>query len=79
MLQIYCHESKIFPWLDKLPETADCAFELPFVSVDCLVLLESVLVAKGLAADEASEARLTVDLLVLPQRCHRISPEITTL
>jgi len=60
-------------------ETADCAFELPLVSVDRLVLLQGVLVAKGLAAYEAGEARLAVDLLVLPQRCHRISPEITTL
>ena len=79
MLQIHCYDNKIFPWFDKLPETADCAFELPLVGVDCLVLLQSVLVAKGLAADEAGEARLAVDLLVFSQRRHRISPEITTL
>ena len=79
MLQIHCYDSKIFPRLDEIPETADCAFELPFVGVDCLVLLQGVLVPKGLAADEAGEARLAVDLLVLSQCRHRISSEITTL
>ena len=70
---------KSFFWVDKIPETADCAFELPFISVDCLVLLQSVLVTKRLAADEASEARLAVNLLVFSQRHYRICPEITTL
>ena len=79
MLQIRCYDSKIFPQLDEIPETADCAFELPFVGVDCLVLLQSVLMPKGLAADEAGEARLAVDLLVFSQCRHRISSEITTL
>ena len=76
----YSYDRKIFFfWVDKIPETADCAFELPFISVDCLVLLQSVLVTKRLAADEASEARLAVNLLVFSQRHYRICPEITTL
>ena len=64
MLQIHCYYSKIFLWLEEIPETADCAFELPLISVDCLVLLQGVLVPKGLATDETSEARLAVNLLV---------------
>ena len=79
MLQIHCYDSKIFPRLDEIPETADCAFELPFVGVDCLVLLQGVLVPKRLAADETSEARLAVNLLVFSQCRHRICPEFTTL
>ena len=61
------------------PETADCAFELPLFGVDCLVLLEGVLVPKGLAADKTSEARLAVNLLMFSQRHHGICPEFTTL
>ena len=79
MLQIHCYDSKIFPWLDEIPETADCAFELPFVSVDGLVLLQGVLVPKGLATDETSEARLAVNLLVFSQRQHGICSEFTAL
>ena len=79
MLQIHCYGNKTFPWLDEIPETADCAFELPFVGVDCLVLLQGVLVPKGLATDWTSEARLAVNLLVFSQRRHGICPEFTAL
>ena len=79
VLQIHCHDSQIFLCLDKIPETTDCAFELPFVGVDCLVLLQGVLVPKRLAADETSEARLAVNLLVFSQRQHGICPEFTAL
>ena len=50
---------------ENAPPIADCAFELALVSVDGLVLLQGVLVPKGLAADEAGEARLPVHLLVM--------------
>ena len=50
---------------EKAPPIADCAFELALVSVDGLVLLQGVLVPKGLAADEAGEARLPVHLLIM--------------
>ena len=64
---------------DNAPPIADCAFELALVSVDGLVLLQGVLVPKRLAADETSEARLAVNLLVFSQCRHRICPEFTTL
>ena len=47
------------------PEAAKLALELPLLSVDGLVLLQGVLVTKGLAADEAGEARLPVHLLIM--------------
>ena len=50
---------------ENAPPIADCAFELALVSVDGLVLLQGVLVPKGLAADEAGEARLSVHLLIM--------------
>ena len=50
---------------ENSPPIADCAFELALVSVDGLVLLQGVLVPKGLAADEAGEARLPVHLLIM--------------
>ena len=50
---------------ENAPPIADCAFELALVSVDGLVLLQGVLVPKGLAADEAGEARLPVHLLIM--------------
>ena len=50
---------------ESAPPIADCAFELALVSVDGLVLLQGVLVPKGLAADEAGEARLPVHLLIM--------------
>ena len=50
---------------ENAPPIADCAFELALVSVDGLVLLQGVLVTKGLAADEAGEARLPVHLLIM--------------
>ena len=50
---------------ENAPPIADCTFELALVSVDGLVLLQGVLVPKGLAADEAGEARLPVHLLVM--------------
>ena len=65
--------------IENAPPIADCAFELALVSVDGLVLLQGVLVPKRLAADETSEARLAVNLLVFSQCRHRICPEFTTL
>ena len=50
---------------DNAPPIADCAFELALISVDGLVLLQGVLVPKGLAADEAGEPRLPVHLLIM--------------
>ena len=50
---------------DNAPPIADCAFELALVGVDGLVLLQGVLVPKGLAADEAGEPRLPVHLLIM--------------
>ena len=50
---------------ENAPPIADCAFELALVSVDGLVLLQGVLVPKGLAADEAGETRLPVHLLIM--------------
>ena len=50
---------------ENAPPIADCAFELALISVDGLVLLQGVLVPKGLAADEAGEARLPVHLLIM--------------
>ena len=50
---------------ENAPPIADCAFELAPVGVDGLVLLQGVLVPKGLAADEAGEPRLPVHLLIM--------------
>ena len=57
-------------------EAAELALELPLLGVDCLVLLQGVLVAEGLAADGAGVLGLAVGLLVLPQGQHRVRPEV---